>query len=76
MRNPHHLNYHRNLMICTSCIVFDREAQSRFQEKEQDLSNRIDALQQEQRRLEDRSVAAHGHTRRFENACVQPLTAD
>lgn len=33
-----------------------REAQSRFQEKEQDLSNRIDALQQEQRRLEDRSV--------------------
>ncbi|CAM9691109.1 unnamed protein product [Ectocarpus sp. 12 AP-2014] len=31
-----------------------REAQSRFGEKERDLSNRIDALQQEQRRLENR----------------------
>jgi len=34
-----------------------REAQSRFSEKEEDLRSRIDALQQEQRRLEDRSVA-------------------
>ena len=55
----------------------NREAQSRFQEKEQELSNRIDALQQEQRRLEDRSVEAFARPRKsFRDACVKRVDAE